>query len=73
MTEEQKAAYIIAMAEQKTAYIIAKAAVLNATIAGMVAANSQTPGNTPYTEEDFEDAINASGCHHNAVIECFQG
>ena len=62
MTEEQKAAYIIAMA-----------AVLNATIAGMVAANSQTPGNQPHTEEDFENVINASGCHHNAVIACFQG
>lgn len=65
MTEEQKAAYIIAMA-----------AGLNATIAGMQAENAwQTwQGNDPpYVEADFERAINASGCHHNAVLTLFQG
>ena len=65
MTEEQQAAYIMAMA-----------AVLNATVAGMVTANKQREmdgESQAYPESAFTDAINTSGCHHNSVIECFRG
>lgn len=62
--------------EQKAAYIIAMAANLNATVAGMQAKNQMCEyrGECPaYVETDFERAINASGCHHNAVLTLFQG
>ncbi len=59
--------------EQKAAYVIAQAAVLNATIAGMQAANSQFPEDQPHMEADFQKAIDASPCCHNAVMVMFHG
>ena len=61
---------------QKAAYIIAMAAMLNARTAGMVAENRIREMNGhahAYGEADFEREINASGCHHNAVLTLFQG
>ncbi len=61
--------------EQKAAFIMAQAAVLNATIAGMTAENMQREAvgsSMAYGEDAFQDAINASGCHHNAVLTLFQ-
>ncbi len=61
--------------EQEAAYIIAQAAVLFAKVSGMNAENlaREAQGNAPaYTEVDFENAINASGCTHNQVITHFQ-
>lgn len=60
--------------EQKAAYIIAQAAVLQATVAGMAAENMirwHRSESMAYDESAFEDAINKSGVHHNAVIEFF--
>lgn len=62
--------------EQKAAFIMAQAAVLNATILGMEAANSMRAyrGDLPrYGEQDFQNAINRSACHHNAVVTFFGG
>jgi len=61
--------------EQKAAFIIAQAAVLNATILGMEAENSMRAyrGEAPaYDETAFIHAVNASSCHHNAVLEFFR-
>ena len=61
--------------EQKAAFVMAQAAVLNAIIAGMQAENQmrEHQGYVPaYVESHFQDAINASGCHHNAVLTLFQ-
>ncbi len=60
--------------EQKAAFIMAQAAVLNATVAGMVAENyeqMQRDGSLVYGEQDFQNRINASACHHNAVVTFF--
>jgi len=61
--------------EQKAAYIMAQAAILNATIAGMVAKNQgrASRGETmAYDEEDFVIEIDDSSCHHHAVLNLFQ-
>ena len=63
MTEEQKAAYIIAMAQ-----------CANAEVAGMQAANwaRAAIGEKPmYLQSDFERVINKYGIHHNAIITFF--
>lgn len=60
--------------EQKAAYVNAQAAVLNATIAGMQAANleRESHGHTlAYDEAAFQEAIDTSPCHHNAVLSLF--
>ncbi len=61
--------------EQKAAYIMAQSAVLYATISGMNAENMQRQSSglsVAYTENDFDNAVNASGVHHNAVITFFE-
>lgn len=61
--------------EQKAAFIMAQAACLNAGVAGMVATNMQCQahGDSPvYDEADFKAAIDRSGCHHNAVLMFFE-
>lgn len=65
MTEEQKAAYIYAMAT-----------VALAEIAGMQAENQQREcqGDAPaYREDDFAAVVQRNGVHHNAVLTLFQG
>lgn len=60
---------------QKAAYIMAQAANLNATVAGMVAANMQRAvcGNSmAYVQSDFIEAIERSGCTYNQVMEYFR-
>ncbi len=60
--------------EQKAAYIIAQAACLNAKVVSMQVANKgrEAVGTNPmYLECDFLQAINDSGVHHNAVIKFF--
>lgn len=62
--------------EQKAAFIMAQAAVLNAEIAGMVAENMQRQAlghSMAYDEAAFETLVNRSGCNHNAVVTFFGG
>lgn len=62
--------------EQKAAFIMAQAAVLNAEVAGMTAENEDriSRGLTiAFDEAAFQDVINRSGCTHNAVITFFGG
>ena len=64
MTEEQQAAYIMGLSS-----------VLYATVSGMNAENimrQSQGGEIAYTEKDFENAIDVSGVHHNAIITLFQ-
>ena len=61
-------------ANQAAAYVIAQAAMLSATCAGMVAENQIRAyrGESPaYGDDAFQDEINKSCCHHNAVIGLF--
>ena len=60
--------------EQKAAYVIAQAACLMATVAGMQAENQHRMncGNSiAYGEEAFQRAIDESYCTHNAVLALF--
>ena len=60
--------------EQKAAYVNGMAAVLMAKVAGMQAENTQRRENgwpVTYIESDFDALINASGVHHNAILELF--
>ncbi len=60
--------------EQKAAYIIAQAVCLTGEIAGMVAANQEREalGHTiAYDESAFTAVVNQSPCHHNAVLSLF--
>ena len=60
--------------EQKAAYIMAQAAVLNATVAGMTAENEDriSRGLTiAFDEAAFVAVVNDSGCHHNTVVAFF--
>lgn len=60
--------------EQKAAFIMAQAAVLNAKIWGMITANiARTMNHTPliYNETAFLQAINESSCDHDDVISFF--
>ena len=62
--------------EQRIAYVIAQAAVLNATIAGMVAENEyrkQCGNQIAYDEICFVKAVESSGLHHNAVVPFLLG
>ncbi len=57
--------------EANTAYVLAMIAVLNATIAGMVAENMQRQHrgeSMAYVQADFAQEIKGSGMHHNAVL-----
>jgi hypothetical protein len=56
--------------EQKAAYVIAQAACLMAKVAGMQAENWLADGKK-YAEKDFDNAVLESGCYHNAVIGLF--
>jgi hypothetical protein len=65
MTEEQKAAYIIAMS-----------ACAMAEIAGMQAENQQRAHrgeSAAYNEKAFQAVIGGNGIHHNAVLSLFHG
>lgn len=60
--------------EQKAAFIMAQAAVLNAEITGMAAENyiRMYRGEAlAYDEQAFQAAVNRSPCHHNAVLTLF--
>ncbi len=60
--------------EQKAAYIMAQAAILNATVAGMVAENQSRDrsGLSPsYREDDFARVVHESKCTHNDVLVLF--
>lgn len=60
--------------EQKAAYVMAQVALFNARIAGMVAENQMRThrGEAPaYVEGDFVKAAEDSGIHHNAVVGIF--
>jgi len=62
--------------EQQAAYLIAQTAVLNATIAGMVAENMQRKAlgqSMAYVEDAFQDFINDSRCQHDAIMAFFEG
>ena len=61
--------------EQQAAYIIAQSMVLFATISGMNAENMQRESlgqSMAYTAKDYEEAVNQSGVHNNAVIATFR-
>jgi len=61
--------------EQKAAYVIAMAACVSARIAGMQAENQQRQlqGYSPaYTAEAFEAVLDEHGVHHNAVLTLFR-
>jgi len=60
--------------EQKAAYIIAQSACASIRAQGMAAGNYQRMHrgeNLAYTEADFEKLINEFGIHHNACIGLF--
>jgi len=60
--------------EQKAAYIVAMAACANAEIAGMQAENQQRQvlgHSLAYVESDFQAVPIRYGIHHNAVIAFF--
>ena len=62
--------------EQKAAFIMAQATCAMATIAGMQAENRQRLANgysITYDETAFENVANRYGIHHNAVITFFGG
>lgn len=62
--------------EQKAAYVMAQAAIMNATVTGMIAENytRMSRGESlAYGEEAFQELINNSGIHHNACITLFHG
>lgn len=62
--------------EQQAAFIIAQAACLMAKVAGMQTENRQRERqgmSMLYNEEEFEKAVNASGCGWNDVIRFFGG
>lgn len=58
--------------KQNTVFVLSQIAVFNAVIAGMVAENMQRAAvgqSMAYVEDDFTRVIEASGIHHNAVLE----
>lgn len=61
--------------EQKAAFINAQVALLNARIAGMIAANlsATSPEIVPYSEKAFEDVVMEyeGTVGHNACLELF--
>jgi hypothetical protein len=59
--------------EQKAAYVMAQAALLNAKIAAMVNANTfERPGDKKYTEADFDAVIqDFQVLNHNYLIGFF--
>jgi cytochrome c-type biogenesis protein CcmH len=62
--------------EQKAAYVIAMAACAMAEIAGMQAENQNRAHrgeSVAYTEDAFRAVIESNGIHHNAVIGMFRG
>ncbi len=62
--------------EQKAAFIMAQAAVLNAQITGMIAENYMCMYNQipiHYDEAAFKALVDASPCNHNAVVTFFGG
>ena len=61
--------------EQKAAYIQAQSVMLLGELMGMHAENQWRMSNgdaIAYREDAFQSVINASPCHHNAVIELFR-
>lgn len=59
--------------EQKAAYIIAMAACTIAEIASMQAHNKTATAGTRYGQEEFMEVIQKYGIHHNAVLTLFHG
>jgi len=62
--------------EQSAAYVNAMAAVLNARVAGMEAENTtrlRRGEPLAYSYDEFQEAIEESGCHHNDVLSTFAG
>ncbi len=57
--------------EEKCARLNAKVAILNATIAAMVAGNTQSPDNQPFTPDQFITIVEMSGCTMNEVDVLF--
>jgi hypothetical protein len=61
--------------EQQAAYVVAMAACVNAEVAAMQAENQQRANrgeSVAYTESAFRDLITNYGIHHNAVIGMFR-
>ena len=62
--------------EQKAAYVIAQAACMYAKVAGMQAENQRCVvlGGPPlHGEKAFDDVIVEYGIHHNGVLTLFHG
>lgn len=62
--------------EQKAAYVIAMAACVTARVAGMQAANQQCQiqGESPaYDVEHFNALLDEYGVHHNSVLTLYRG
>ena len=61
--------------DQKAAFIMAQAAVLNAQVAGMVAENDQRKHRDEamaYVYDDFDALVRASVCDHNSALVFMQ-
>lgn len=62
--------------EQKAAYVVAMAACANAEIAAMQLENQldlKNGSHPRHAPDDFRSVINGHGIHHNAVLGMFHG